>query len=122
MGVETSHIYSEGTKMTGIDDRKAGFEKKFAHDEELTFKATARRNKLVGLWAAGLMGITGDEADAYGKAIVIADFEEAGDDDVFRRLRDDLAAAGSDVSEHQIRREMDELMHEARAQIMNETD
>ncbi len=106
--------------MSGIDDREAGYEKKFAHDEELNFKATARRNKLVGKWAAGLMGKTGEAAEAYGKEVVIADFEEAGDEDVYRKLRGDLDAAGVDVSDHQIRREMEEQMTIAREQIMSE--
>ena len=80
--------------MTTFDKREEGFEKKFAHDEELRFKATARRNKLLGLWAAEKLGITGDEADAYAKEVVMADFEEAGDDDVFRKVRARLRRQG----------------------------
>ena len=80
--------------MTTFDERKDAFERKFAHDEELRFKATARRNKLLGLWAAGELGKTGADADAYAKCVVMADFEEAGDEDVLRKVRTDLEAAG----------------------------
>ena len=105
--------------MTSMKDRQDGFEKKFAHDEETRFKATARRNKLLGLWAAGLLGKTGDEAEAYAKEVVKADFEEAGDEDVFRKIRADLDAAGVAQSDHQIRRRMEELLAEAAEQIRN---
>ena len=103
--------------MTTFDKRQEGFEKKFAHDEELQFKAGARRNKLLGLWAAEKMGLTGADADAYAKSVVVADFEEAGDDDVFRKIRKDLDAKGVAQSDHQIRRTMDELMQTAIEQI-----
>jgi hypothetical protein len=103
--------------MTTFDSRKDGFEKKFAHDEELQFKATARRNKLLGKWAAEKLGLSGDAADAYAKEVVAADFEEAGDDDVVRKVMADFAAKNIDQSEHQVRRTMDELMGEAIAQI-----
>lgn len=103
--------------MTTFDKRQEGFEKKFAHDEELRFKATARRNKLLGIWAAGKPGLSGTEAEAYAKQVVAADFEEAGDDDVFRKIRADFDAKKVDQSDHQIRRTMDELMAEAIAQI-----
>ena len=103
--------------MAGMDDRKDAFEKKFAHDEELLFKASARRNKLVGLWAAELLGKSGPDAEAYAKSVVMADFEEAGDDDVLRKIKADLAAGGVDQSEHQIRRTMDELMVKAVEEI-----
>jgi hypothetical protein len=103
--------------MTGMDDRKDAFEKKFAHDEELAFKAAARRNKLLGLWAAEKLGKSGAEAEAYAKSVVMADFEEAGDDDVFRKVSADLAAAGVDQSEHQIRRTMEELLARAIEEI-----
>ena len=96
--------------MAGMDDRKDAFEKKFAHDEELAFKATARRNKLLGLWAAEKLGKSGPEADVYAKSVVMADFEEAGDDDVLRKVKADLLAGGVEQSDHQIRRTMDELM------------
>ncbi len=101
--------------MTTFDDREKGFEKKFAHDEELRFKATARRNKLLGLWAAAKLGKTGDAAEAYAKDVVMADFEEAGDDDVVRKVVKDLAAAG--VSEAAVRAEMDKLMATAIDQL-----
>ena len=103
--------------MTTFDKRQEGFEKKFAHDEELQFKAGARRNKLLGLWAAEKMGLAGAEAEAYAKSVVVADFEEAGDDDVFRKIRKDLDAKGVEQSDHQIRRTMDELMQTAIEQI-----
>jgi hypothetical protein len=99
--------------MTTFDKREEGFEKKFAVDEEMKFKANARRNKLLGLWAAEKLGISGAEADAYAKAVVLADLEEAGDDDVFRKIRKDFDAKGVKESDHQIRRTMDELMAKA---------
>ena len=105
--------------MTTFDDRKDAFEKKFAHDEALQFKATARRNKLLGLWAAGLLGKTGDEAETYAKSVVAADFDEAGDEDVFRKVRADFDTAGIEQSDHQIRRTMDELMAQAIEDIKN---
>jgi len=103
--------------MTTFDKREEGFEKRFAIDEELKFKANARRNKLLGLWAAGKLGLAGAEAEAYGKAVVMADFEEAGDDDVFRKIRKDFDAKGVTDSDHQIRRTMDELMAKAIEEI-----
>ena len=103
--------------MTTFDKREEGFEKQFAHDEELRFKANARRNKLLGLWAAAKLGMAGAEADAYAKEGVLADFEEAGDDDVFRKVRRDFDAKGVTESDHQIRRTMDELMAQAVAAI-----
>ena len=103
--------------MTTFDKREEGFEKKFAHDEELRFKANARRNKLLGLWAAGQFGLSGPDADAYAKEVVVADFEEAGDDDVFRKVRKDFDAKGVKQSDEQIRTTMVNLMEEAIAQI-----
>lgn len=103
--------------MTTFDKREEGFEKKFAHDEELQFKATARRNKLLGLWAAEKMGLSGDKAADYAKSVVEADLKEAGDADVITKVEADLAAAGVPQSEHQIRRTMDELMATAIDQI-----
>ena len=103
--------------MTTFDKREDGFEKKFAHDEELKFKAGARRNKLLGQWAAERLGLTGAEVDAYAKEVIAADFEEAGDEDVFRKLRKDFDAKGVNQSDHQIRRTMQELMEKAVAQI-----
>lgn len=103
--------------MTTFDDREDKFEKKFAHDAELRFKAEARRNKLIGQWAAELLGKTGADAEAYTKEVIKADFEEAGDDDVFRKLRKDFDAAGVEQSDHQIRRRMDECLEEAVKQV-----
>ena len=103
--------------MTTFDKREEGFEKQFAHDEELRFKATARRNKLLGLWAAEKLGITGTAADAYAKEVVVADLEAAGDNDVFQKIRKDFDAKGVAQSDHQIRRPMDELMARAVEQI-----
>jgi hypothetical protein len=106
--------------MTTFDKRKDAFENKFAHDAELRFKAEARRNKLLGLWAAGLLGKSGEAAESYAKSIVAADFEEAGEEDVFRKIRGDLDAGGVVQSDHQIRRTMDELMAKAVEQISKE--
>jgi hypothetical protein len=103
--------------MTTFDKREEGFEKKFALDEELKFKATARRNRMLGAWAAEKLGLTGAEAEAYAKAVVMADFEEAGDHDVFSKIRKDFDAKGVVQSDHQIRRTMEELMASAVAQI-----
>ena len=103
--------------MSGFEDRENAFENKFAHDQELEFKAVARRNKLLGLWAAELMGLTGEDAEAYGKEVVKADFEEAGDEDVFRKVRGDFDARGIEQSDHQIRHKMAQLLEEARLQV-----
>lgn len=102
-----------------IKDRKDAFENKFAHDEELLFKAGARRNKLLGLWAAEKLGKTGEDADAYAKEVIVADFEEPGHEDVFRKVRADFDAAGVDQSDHQIRRTMEELLAQAIQEIQN---
>ena len=103
--------------MTTFDKREEGFEKKFAHDEELRFKANARRNKLLGLWAAEKLGIQGPAADAYAKEVVIADFEAPGDGDVFAKVRKDFDAKGVATTDQQLRRTMDELMEQAIAQV-----
>jgi hypothetical protein len=103
--------------MSTFDDREKGYESKFAHDAELKFKAEARRNKLLGLWAAEKMGLTGDDADAYAKEVIKSDLEEPGDEDVFRKIRGDFDAKQIDQSDHQIRRTMQELMGEAIEQI-----
>lgn len=105
--------------MASFNDREKGFENKFKHDEELKFKATARRNKLLGLWAADLMGITGAEAEAYAKEVVKSDFERPGDDDVLEKVHGDLVAKGLDTSEHIVRKHMDDLMGTAVTQIEN---
>ncbi len=105
--------------MSTFDDRENAFENKYAHDAEMQFKAEARRNKLLGLWAADLMGKSGDDAAAYAAAVVKSDFEEAGDEDVYRKVSGDL---GDTADEATIRAKMKELMAEAKAQIMSETD
>ncbi|WP_395541928.1 DUF1476 domain-containing protein [Neotabrizicola sp. sgz301269] len=103
--------------MTTFDDRENAFESKFAHDSEMQFKAEARRNKLVGLWAAGLMGKTGDAADAYAREVVAADFEEAGSEDVVRKIVADLAGK---ATADEVRAKVAELMPVAKAQLMSE--
>jgi hypothetical protein len=103
--------------MTSFDDRENAFEAKFAHDADMQFRAEARRNKLLGLWAAGLMGKTGDEAAEYAASVVAADFEEAGHEDVVRKLAADL---GSLASADDIRAKLAELAPVAKAQLMSE--
>src|SRR5690349_1526352 len=95
--------------MTLFNEREDAFEKQFAHDEQLRFKATARRNKLFGLWAATRLGKTGEEAEAYAKSVVLADFEEAGDGDVVRKVRQDLEQAGKPADESELRAKLLEL-------------
>jgi hypothetical protein len=104
--------------MTTFDDREQAFEKKFAHDAEMQFKAAARRAKLLGLWAAEKMGLSGAEAEDYARSVVIADLEEAGDDDVLRKVAADLADRG--VSAQEVRAKMDELLAVAKEQVFNE--
>ncbi len=106
--------------MTGFDKRKEGFESRFAHNETLEFKAAARRNKMLGLWLAGLMNKSTKEAEEYAKQVIISDFEEAGDEDVFRKLRADADEAGLALSDHQIRSKMAQFMEQAREEIRNE--
>ncbi len=106
--------------MTTFDDRERGFESKFALDQEQEFKAIARRNKLLGLWAAEKMGLNADRAEEYGRAIVKADFEQPGEEDVYRKIAQDFVGAGLTVSEGEIRRKMDELSSVAREQIRND--
>jgi hypothetical protein len=107
--------------MTTFDKREEGFEKQFAHDEELKFKATSRRNKLLGLWAADKLGRKGPDAESYAKEVVIADFEEAGDDDVFRKVRKDFDASGVAATDQEIRTMMVELLGRAVEQIKSGT-
>lgn len=104
--------------MTDFKDRQRGEEAKFANDSEIAFKVEARRNRLLGEWAAGLMNLTEEETDAYKKAVIQADFEEAGDEDVIRKLLGDLTAAEADVSEADIRAKLKETEIEARNQIV----
>ncbi|NBU83657.1 MAG: DUF1476 domain-containing protein [Sphingomonadaceae bacterium] len=104
--------------MTTFDDRENAFENKFAHDQDMAFRVTARRNKLIGQWAAEKMGLTAEETDSYAKSVVQADFEEAGDEDVIRKLLGDLIAAGVDTSDEDVRAAMADLLVEARRQLM----
>jgi len=106
--------------MSQFDDRKKAFEDKFAHDQELQFKTIARRNKLFGLWAAGKLGMASEKRDEYAQAVVMADFEEPGDDDVLRKVAADFEAAGVDISRDVLRHEMDLLLEEAKHQLMQE--
>ncbi|WP_374345118.1 DUF1476 domain-containing protein [Phenylobacterium sp.] len=105
--------------MTTFDNRERGFENKFALDQEQEFKAGARRNKLLGQWAAGLMGLQADNIDEYAKAVVKSDFELPGDDDVLRKVFEDLKGSGVAVSEGEVRMKMDELLAVARDQVKN---
>ena len=104
--------------MTTFDNRENAFENKFAHDADLHFKITARRNKLLGYWAAEKMGLTPEETTAYATAVIQADFEEAGDEDVVRKLMGDLTSAGVEVEDSMIRAALDEKMTEARRQFI----
>ena len=106
--------------MTTFNDREKAFEDKYKHDQDLQFKVEVRRNKLLGLWAAELLGITGSEAEAYAKEVVSADFEEPGDADLVRKVMADLSAKNVDMSESRLRKKMDELRDEAKHQVMNE--
>jgi hypothetical protein len=106
--------------MTTFDDRERAFETKYAHDEELRFRVIARRNRLLGAWAARLMGLSDAEADAYAKDVIRADFEEAGEEDVIRKLLGDLTAAGIDTDEGKIRDALGHKEAEARRQIMEQ--
>jgi len=103
--------------MSTFDQRKDAFENKFAHDEELRFKATARRNKLLGLWAAEKLGKSGADAEAYAKSVVVADFEEAGDEDVVRKVKGDFVTGGITVADDEVRRVMTELLIRAAEEI-----
>ena len=106
--------------MTTFDDREKSFEAKYKHDEELQFKVMARRNKLAGLWAAGKMGLTGADADAYAKEVVAADFDKPGDDDVIEKLQKDFKARGLSVLDAEIRKELEHLLPVAESQIMKQ--
>ena len=105
--------------MSSFDDRENAFESKYAHDNDMQFKAEARRNKLLGLWAAELMSLSGEAADEYAKEVIKSDFEEAGDEDVYRKVSGDL---GSKADEATIRSKMAELLIEAKSQLMSETE
>ncbi|HEY9212843.1 MAG TPA: DUF1476 domain-containing protein [Ancylobacter sp.] len=107
--------------MSTFDNREDAFEAKYAHDEALRFKAHARRNKALGLWAAEKLGLTGEAADAYARTLIEVDLEEAGDEDVYRKVKADLDAKGLDVSEHRIRRTMEELLADAIKSLKTES-
>ncbi len=106
--------------MTTFNDREKAFEKKYEHDQDLQFKVTARKNKMLGLWAAGVMGKSGDDAEAYAKEVVVADFEKPGDSDVIAKLVADLAAAGKPTDEHAIRKQAERLLVQAKEQLLKE--
>jgi hypothetical protein len=107
--------------MTTFDDRNKSFENKFAHDEELNFRANARRNKLLGLWAAAKIGLSGVDAEQYAQEVALSDFEEAGDNDVLNKVLKDLGKHDIAATESEVRVEMERLMHTARQQIMSES-
>ena len=107
--------------MSTFDEREKGFEQKYKHDQELQFKVNARRNKLLRLWAAEQMGITGGAADAYAKEVVQADFEKPGDSDVIAKVLKDLKAKGKTMTEAQLRKELDRLMAVAKEQLMKQS-
>ncbi|MFC7398576.1 DUF1476 domain-containing protein [Chelatococcus sp. GCM10030263] len=104
--------------MASMDERRDAAEKKFAHDEELRFKAMARRNKLLGLWAAEKLGKSGADAEAYARSVIMADFEESGDEDVFRKIRKDFDEANVSESDDAIRQMMEELLAKAKMEVL----
>jgi len=106
--------------MSTFDDREKTYEAKYAHDQETNFKIQARRNKLLGEWASEQLGLSGADAEAYAKQVIVADFEEPGDEDVFKKVWDDFQAKGLDVSEHRLRKQMGDLLEVAREQVINE--
>lgn len=108
--------------MSSMKDRERGFEAKFAHDDEMQFRLAARRNKLFGLWAAGRMGLTAEESAAYAVSVVQADFEEAGDDDVLRKVAADLTAADQGLPDSELRSQLDAMLVEARRQFLEAQD
>ena len=107
--------------MTTFNEREKAFEKKYEHDQDLKFKVNARKNKLLGLWAAGVLGKSGADAEAYAKDVVMADLEKPGDSDVIEKLVKDLAAAGKPTEEHTIRKQAERLAEAAKEQLMKET-
>ena len=106
--------------MTTFSDREKAFEDKYKHDQELQFKVEVRRNKLLGIWVAEMIGLEGADAEAYAKEVVASDFEEPGDDDVVRKVMGDLEAKGQEMTEHRLRKKMGELLLEAKQQVMSE--
>ena len=107
--------------MTTFDRREKGFESKYKHDQEIEFKAQARRNRLLGQWAAAQMGLSGSDADAYAREVIEADFDEPGDADVMRKVLKDFETKGVTCADHTLRRKMDDLLVEAREQIRQES-
>ncbi len=106
--------------MTTFNDREKAFEDKYKHDQELQFKVEVRRNKLLGIWVAELIGLEGADAEAYAKEVISSDFEEPGDADVVRKVLGDLEAKGQEMTEHRLRKKMDELLLVAKQQVMSE--
>lgn len=106
--------------MSGFDDRERAEEAKFVLDEATNFKVMARRNKLLGLWAAEFLGLTGDDVEAYAKTVVLSDLEEAGDEDVFRKVRADFDEKHIDMSDIRLREQMSELLPVAREQVLKD--
>ncbi len=106
--------------MASFSDREKSFERKYEHDQELRFKVTARRNRLLGMWAAQELGLPAGEHDSYAKSVVMADFEKPGDSDVLEKVLGDFSAKGIAMTEHRLRKHMDDLMKAAREQLMNE--
>jgi len=106
--------------MTTFNNREKAFEDKYKHDQELQFKVEVRRNKLLGLWVAEMLGLSGADAEAYAKEVVAADFEEPGDADLIRKIQGDTQSKNIDLSEHRLRKKMDELVAVAKEQIMSE--
>ena len=106
--------------MSTFDDREKQFEAKFQHDQDLQFKVVARRNRLLGEWAGSLLGKEGESLADYAKEVVQSDFEKPGDEDVFAKVKGDLAAQNVSASDHQIRKQMDDLLAEAKKQVMAE--
>ena len=106
--------------MATFDDREKGFEQKYKHDKELDFKVNARRNKLLGLWAAKELGMPDAEAEAYAKTVVMADFQKPGEEDVVEKIVADFKQKGIEMSEHRVRKHMSEFLDAARKQVMSE--
>ena len=106
--------------MTSFNEREKAFENKYKHDQELQFKVEARRNKLLGLWAAELLGISGADAEAYAKEVIASDFDEPGDEDVLRKVLADFETKTVDMNAHRLRKKMDELTEVAKQQVMDE--
>ena len=118
--LENETAWEDSGRMTTFDEREKGFEAQFKHGQDLTFRIQNRRNKLLGLWAAELLGLPAHEADLYAREVVASDFESPGDDDVHDKVYEDLRRRGVDLSDHRLRRKMDQLMHVAREQVMTE--